>query len=216
MNNERDFKGVWIPKEIWLNEDLTMLEKVILVEIDSLDNENGCSASNEYLAEFCQCSETKVSTAISKLIDLGYIYLKSFNGRVRILKSRLSNFERQDLKNLKADYKNFKPNNIDNNIDNNIKKESKKVSYEKVLEQNNIEGDLKDEYFEFIKMRQQIKKPMTNRALQLLIDNVRKLSNNEVTAIKILDQSIVNCWQSVYPLKEPPKPEIDLDAMYSI
>lgn len=29
MNN-RDFKGVWIPKEIWLNKDLTITEKFYL------------------------------------------------------------------------------------------------------------------------------------------------------------------------------------------
>lgn len=115
MNNERDFKGVWIPKEIWLDARLNMLEKGILAEIDSLDNDDGCSAGNEYLASFCQCSETKVSTAIKKLIELGYIYQQSFNGRVRILKSRLSNFERQTFKNLKADFNNFKAINKDNN-----------------------------------------------------------------------------------------------------
>ena len=35
---KRDFKGVWIPKEIWLSTDLKVMEKLILVEIDSLDN----------------------------------------------------------------------------------------------------------------------------------------------------------------------------------
>jgi hypothetical protein len=115
-NNIRDFKGVWIPKEVWLDKRLNMLEKGILVEIDSLDNEdNGCFASNSHFAEFCQCSETKVSTAISKLIDLGYVYVKSFNGRTRILKSRLSNFERQTYKNLKADFKKVKDINTYNN-----------------------------------------------------------------------------------------------------
>lgn len=116
---EREFKGVWIPREIWLDEKLNMLEKGILTEIDSLDNENGCSAGNSYLAKFCQCSETKVSTAISKLIELEYIYVKSFDGRTRILKSRLSKFERQDLNNLKADIKKVKAINIDNNKSNN-------------------------------------------------------------------------------------------------
>lgn len=118
MTENRDFKGVWIPKEIWLNEDLTMIEKVVLIEIDSLDNEDGCVASNEYLANFCQCSETKVSTAISKLIKMNYIYQQSFNGRIRILKSRLSKFERQTFTNCKADIQKVKHNNIDNNIDN--------------------------------------------------------------------------------------------------
>ena len=68
---ERDFKGVWIPKEIWLDKRLTPLDKMILVEIDSLDITNkGCFASNKYLAEFCQCTETKISTTISKLKKL--------------------------------------------------------------------------------------------------------------------------------------------------
>ena len=120
-NNEREFKGVWIPKQIWLDERLNMLEKGILTEIDSLDNEeNGCFASNEYIAKFCQCSETKVSTAIKKLIELDYLYVKSFDGRIRILKSRLSNFERQTINNLKSEFKNFKDNNIINNKTNNI------------------------------------------------------------------------------------------------
>ena len=52
MKENRDFKGVWIPKEIWLNTDLSIIEKVLLVEIDSLDNsDRGCFASNEYLAK---------------------------------------------------------------------------------------------------------------------------------------------------------------------
>lgn len=121
MAEERQFKGVWIDKEVWLDKRLNALEKVIFTEIDSLDaEETGCYASNKYLAEFCQCSETKVSTAISKLIDLGYIYLKSFDGRTRILKSRFLKNERQTLKNLKADIKTFKDNNIINNKENNI------------------------------------------------------------------------------------------------
>ena len=116
---DREFKGVWIPRQVWLDERLNMLEKGILTEIDSLDNKNGCTASNEYLANFCQCSETKVSLAIKKLIELDYITQKSFNGRVRILKSRLSNFERQTYKKCKADLQEMKDynNNINNNID---------------------------------------------------------------------------------------------------
>lgn len=120
MNENRDFKGVWIPKEVWLDTRLNALEKVILTEIDSLDNgEKGCYASNEHLAEFCQCSKTKVSTAIKKLIDCGYIYVQNFDGRKRELKSRLSNFERQNDKKCKAEYQILKESNIDNNTNNN-------------------------------------------------------------------------------------------------
>lgn len=86
---QREFKGVWIPKEIWLDERLNALDKMILTEIDSLDKEEtGCYASNQYLAKFCQCSESKVSLSISKLIKLNYIYLESFDGRKRVLRSK--------------------------------------------------------------------------------------------------------------------------------
>jgi hypothetical protein len=116
MENTRDFKGVWIPKEIWLDKNLNALDKCIFVEVDSLDNEEqGCFASNEYLAEFCQCSETKVSNAISKLIKLGYLFVKSFDGRQRILQSRLTKNVRQTYKICKADLQNLQYNNIYNN-----------------------------------------------------------------------------------------------------
>ncbi len=32
---ERNFKGVWIAAEIWLDKDLTLVEKALLAEIDS-------------------------------------------------------------------------------------------------------------------------------------------------------------------------------------
>lgn len=98
MNENRDFKGVWIPKEIWLNEQLTMLEKVILIEIDSLDNEHHCVASNEYLSNFCQCSISKVTAAVTKLKDLGLIEIVSFDGRHRILKSNLKESKHECFK----------------------------------------------------------------------------------------------------------------------
>lgn len=88
---QRDFKGIWIPRKVWFDERLTALDKIILAEIDSLDaGEMGCYASNAHIAAFCQCSERKVSEAISKLIDLEYVYVKSFNGRERTLKSRVA------------------------------------------------------------------------------------------------------------------------------
>jgi len=49
---DRDFKGIWIPKEVWLADELNYIQKLLLVEIDSLDNEKGCFASNDYFADF--------------------------------------------------------------------------------------------------------------------------------------------------------------------
>lgn len=113
FNYPRDFKGVWIPKQVFLDERLNAIEKLILAEVDSLDIEGseGCFASNEYLAKFCQCSVTKVSTSVSKLIKLGYLYVLKNDGRKRYLKSRLSNFESQDFKNSNSGTPNMKHSN---------------------------------------------------------------------------------------------------------
>lgn len=137
MEQERDFKGVWIPKTVWLDKRLSALDKMILTEIDSLaSEERGCFASNAYIADFCQCSEAKVTKSISLLIKLGYLYVASFNGRQRELKSRLSTFSyeaesenaqgsivkntRQGSKFYEAGSENVRESKLDNKQDNNI------------------------------------------------------------------------------------------------
>jgi hypothetical protein len=83
---DRDFKGVWIPKELFLNETLSWAEKILLIEIDSLDqNGQGCFASNEYLAKFVQLSEGSLANLIVKLMNKGYIIKKGFDGRKRYI-----------------------------------------------------------------------------------------------------------------------------------
>lgn len=116
--SERDFKGVWIPKEIWLDDSLTLLEKCIFTEIDSLDNENHCIAGNEYFAEFCNCSESKISKAIKKLQELGMIEVMSFDGRhrkIRVVKNAM-----QSSKKCYADSQKVQAINIDNNTSNKV------------------------------------------------------------------------------------------------
>lgn len=61
---------------------------------------------------------------------------------------------------------------------------------------------MKETLKDFIDMRKTIKKPMTTRALELLIKNLKKLTNLEQEQIAILNQSIEHGWQTVYPLKQ--------------
>ena len=63
---KRSFKGIWIPKAIWLS-DLSLQEKVFLAEIDSLDNAKGCFASNAYFSRFFQVSKARCSQIITAL-----------------------------------------------------------------------------------------------------------------------------------------------------
>ena len=121
---KRDFKGIWIPREIWLSEEIGVLDKIVLAEIDSLDNEDGCFASNAYFAKFFNISVTRVSNIISNLKKLGYIEEVGFNGRNRVLQGRLKEKFKAGLnKSLRQPQtifkgrlkEKFKHNNIDNN-----------------------------------------------------------------------------------------------------
>lgn len=88
-NNEtpRGFRGIWIPAEIWLDERIGAIDKILLSEIDSLDcGESGCVASNRALAAFCQCSERKITDSIAALKRYGYITEELSGGRQRILR----------------------------------------------------------------------------------------------------------------------------------
>ena len=134
----RDFKGVWIPKEIWLNEELSLQEKVFLTEIDSLDNEDGCFASNGYFAQFFGLSKGRCSQVISGLekkglISIKYVYSKENPKEIdkRIINCGVKYFK-EGIKNAKGGSKypkggyleNDKGNNtsINNTINNNIYK----------------------------------------------------------------------------------------------
>lgn len=87
---ERAFKGIWIPKEIWLNESLTLLEKVFLVEIDSLDNEEGCYASNEYFSGFFKLSKNRCSEVIKSLEKKGLVKVSyKYKPNTKLIEKRI-------------------------------------------------------------------------------------------------------------------------------
>lgn len=55
---------------------------------------------------------------------------------------------------------------------------------------------------DFASMRKSIKSPLTERAMKLLITELNKLSKDKNTQIAIINQSILNNWKGVFPLKE--------------
>ncbi len=206
---ERDFKGIWIPKEIWLDDRLNALEKMILMEIDSLDtDEKGCYATNDYIAEFCQCTSKKVSLAVKKLIELEYIELVRFDGRRRIIKSRLEKSSNLPRKKFQADWK--KSQSIYNdkrNIERNIEINKKEIIKEKrYFEDDNLNDLFKD----FLSMRKKIKAVNSDRAITLLINKLSKYDDK--TKIKMIENSIENSWKGIYELKEEKKKPVYSDT----
>jgi len=82
----RDFKGIWIPKEIWLSEQLSLMEKVLFVEISSLDNEHGCFASNKYFSDFFGIHARRICAHIASLKHKGFITMTIENQSERVIR----------------------------------------------------------------------------------------------------------------------------------
>ena len=107
--NNRKFKGVWIPAEYWLDENLTIMEVVLITEIDSLDGENGCFASNKHFADFLGVTSGRASQLITDLKEKGYIqttYTTNNNVTQRI--TRVVNKLNTPVKKLNRGIKNTK------------------------------------------------------------------------------------------------------------
>lgn len=81
---QRNFKGVWIPVEIYLHQELSWTEKILLTEIHSLSVQGSCFASNASLAQFLQVSEKTVANTITSLRKRGYLKVTG-NGGFRVL-----------------------------------------------------------------------------------------------------------------------------------
>jgi len=107
---EKNFKGIWISKDIWLIKELSITEKVFLVEINSLDNNAGCFASNSYFSDFFnltngRCSQIIKALEAKKFIKIRYEYEgKEVKKRVvNILKGGIK-FSKGGIKNIKGGY----------------------------------------------------------------------------------------------------------------
>lgn len=69
-----------------------------------------------------------------------------------------------------------------------------------------LDSGLDEAFKDFIDMRKQIKKPMTARAIEMLITKINGIGDNN-RAIECLNESTLHCWQSIYPEKTRGKTE---------
>lgn len=105
-----DFKGIWIPAAVWLEKDLPLIEKLFLVQINHLDNKDGCFASNGYFSDFFGVSKSRCTQIIKSLESKSFISIsliydgKVIAKRVLNLLSRGSKLFKQGSKNIKSGY----------------------------------------------------------------------------------------------------------------
>ena len=91
-------------------------------------------------------------------------------------------------------------------ISNKKEKENKKSNIDKIIEAYTKNDLLVEAIRDFIKMRSTIKKPLTDRALKGILNKLDNFTNNDLDKIEILENSIMNCWQGVFELKNKKVP----------
>ena len=202
---ERNFKGVWIPAEIWLDARLTLVEKALYAEIDSFTgNEKTFHKTNETIQNEYGISRPTVSKSIKNLQSLGYIQA-TFDGRMRhltvqadrkIFTGRAKDFYGQQEKNLRAEGKNSTSTNTSKGTKNNTsKKEGVVMPFDS--------KEFAEAWDVWIAERRERRtKKYTQRGEQAALHKLQNDSQgDEATAIQIIHQSIANGWQGLFPLK---------------
>ena len=208
---QRAFKGIWIPAEIWLNEDLSLQEKALLADIDSFCSRyESCYASNEHFAKFIGVSTRRIKDIIKgledkKIIEREIVYKQG----TKEIQKRLLRLPYPSGRNLHGGGEEKFPTPGEENCPESntcISNTNKSNTTEyKIKRARTREADCSPELAEalnaFAEHRKKLKKPMTDYAKKLLLKKLQKLSTSEGGQIAILNQSIANGWQGVFPLE---------------
>lgn len=108
-----------------------------------------------------------------------------------------------DTENKDTKINSIKINSINKNSS--INKKEKETSLDLIIKEYTTNEELVETLKDFIKMRKSIKSPVTDRALKGILKKLDQLATNNENKIGILEQSIINSWKSVFPLKEQNK-----------
>ena len=93
-------------------------------------------------------------------------------------------------------------NAMQNDANKTKQNKTKLNKYKEIISSHTQNQELADALIAFIEFRHNIKAKMTDRALNLLLGELDKLSSVDAEKIAILNQSIMNGWKSVYALKK--------------
>lgn len=196
----RNFKGVWIPAEVWLDHDLSLVEKALLAEVDSFTG-SGSSffKSNEQIQKEYGVSRPTITRAINKLEKRGLI-TRRFDGRVRHLKSQAecSKFTGR-VKDLNRQDENQEQAASSNDTCKTQRKNKPKNKIKLVFPFDTSEFHQAWDLWVTYKREQhnfKFKSPSSEQA------SLKKLGNlcngNETQAISIIHESIANGWRGFW------------------
>jgi hypothetical protein len=207
------FVGIFVPRDLVLREDLTLTEKVLAAVVDSLDNGVGCWASNAYLGGIIGCGERQVREYLTRLESLGIIVRRQEQDGTR----RITTVYAKAIRDLKesstaenrhpqAEEKTLPPRQDSaTNRKEDKKGDSKDISVASLLSSIGVtDKESIDTVTEFVKHREDIKRPLTQRSLIQNIGVIKAQADTQAVpfasaAKDIVGATVRNGWYGLFP-----------------
>lgn len=193
MSNESHshFPGVFVPREVLLNERLTSTEKMLFGIIQSLDNERGCYASNGYLGKMLGVGQETIRQGIQNLEEQGLVSrISSESGRTVRTVSTLS-FTQPPKKICTAPQENLHPpteKSVHIVIDNSNRDKERELPYGSMFA---------TAWNNWVEYRRQRKKPLTKMTIDKQVQSLATIG--ETRAIAVINMSIERGWLGLFP-----------------
>ena len=204
------------------DDRISAMAKLAFGVISNLSNSRGyCFATNKYLANILKIHEMTASRYVNELLEYEYIirFDEIVDGvmerRLRVNNSTYGGSSEKITPPNQDDLPPVINSDYHNSISNNTIIEYKKNNNTGVL---NFPDEKSNEAWgRWIKYRKEIKKPVTPSTATM---QLRKLGGvDEITRVKMINQSIENGWQGLYELKNKSngKPNItaEINSIYS-
>ncbi len=175
-----------------------------------------CVGSYAIFANETGLSVQEVRTSLKKLVSTGEVTKRSCSKFTIVT---VSNYDEHQLStnistsgstNEQQD-NNTPATNEQQAINNNRNKDNKEINIKEVdnkkeknikKESFSIPSEIEEAFRGFSEMRTKIKKPLTDRAKKMALHQLQELAGNDYDLQrKILDQSTMQCWQGLFPLK---------------
>lgn len=203
------FAGVFVPREIIVNADLSSTDKLIYGLVQSLDNERGCYASNAYIGEVIGVGAETVRASVARLEELGLI-VRYFVG-TKDVERTIKTVTTVALTPSKNSWgtpqisKGGPPENSgvdihrDINRDKDNKGSAKKESaFEAIKRQHKLPHGAKfaEAYERWVNYRIERKKPLTKSSVEMQL--VACSSNTEDRCVESINKSIERGWLGLF------------------
>jgi DNA-binding Lrp family transcriptional regulator len=208
-----------ITNELIRDKSLKANTKILLLVLMTYENREGFAyPSQPRLIEETGLSKNTLLKCLNELEEKGYIKRVKekgennkyyINSSIKIDTSTSIKINTsEDITSIKNDTRgSIKIDTLEVlNTSNKKEKENKKSNIDKIIEAYTKNDLLVEAIRDFIKMRSTIKKPLTDRALTMTLNKLDSFADNDLEKIEILEQSIMNCWQGIFELKNKKAP----------